>query len=193
MLCDFWGRQLLLGMVTNRTLKVFLWENFLVLGNAADWPRSPGAGGEEPETTGSLPRAALQEQIPFFPLGKLLSTQPLGKKTEKSLHGAGWQKPGPTSGCPTAPGGSSQAGMNSQGKGSLPLSHGKLQDADPWRMLCVWVLQTLRGGCLWPSSVPRLPADPCSGFPDDPSRFPPVPVPLPAHRVHQGPAEAGGS
>lgn len=58
-----------------------------------------------------------------------------------------------------------QAGMSSQGKGLTPSQPWKaagrrsLQDA-----LCVWVLQTLRGGCLWLSSVPRLPADPAQAF-----------------------------
>lgn len=70
------------------------------LGNAAAWPCSPGAGGEEPETIGSLPRAAHAGANSIFPLVDLLSIHSaLGEEErEKSLHGvwvaAAWSHPG---------------------------------------------------------------------------------------------------
>lgn len=190
--CDFWvsqGRQLLLGVVTNWALKVFqpLWETLLTGHTVLEREE------RSLKPLGVFPGLPMQEKIPFSPR-EICSpcTQPLGKK-KGHITALGGKCPVPPQAFPLLHGGSSPGRDESPGgRGSFPLGRAKLQDADPWRMLSVCeVLQALRRGCLWLSNVPTLP-DPCSGFPDDPSWFPPVPVPLPAHGVHQGPGEAGG-
>lgn len=110
--CDFWvsqGRQLLLGVVTNWTLKVFqpLWETLLT-GHAVLEQEERSL-----KPLGVFPGLPLQEQIPFFPWEICSpSTQPLGKKEAESHLGL----------CHCSTVAPQQAGMNPQEEGAHSLS-----------------------------------------------------------------------
>lgn len=173
----------------------------------------PSGGREETETLWRLPTAAQGANFINFilPQSNLLSIYLALWEEERKVTSLRWvQKPHPgplllaggTSPAPrhAAPGPCEEGALSfsatpGSGQGescraqlTVPMGH------SPTGCFTVVGAGRTRGGVfklgrLSPCSPTDLGAS--SRLPDDPSRFPPVPVPLPAHRVDQGPGEAG--